>query len=85
MHYGFYARQLQITFQLKSPSRKTYPTLRQLLAARSPEGRQLGFFSSEHAYQTVRRLQLQHRVLPVVADLTGSHAFAAIADQLRRW
>jgi hypothetical protein len=85
MHVGFYRRQLEITFQLKSPSRKTYPTLRQLLVARSPEGRQLGFLSSDHAYQTVRRLHLQHRVLPVVADLTGSHAFAAVADQLRRW
>jgi hypothetical protein len=61
-----------------------YPTFRQLLRERDLDGRQASFLASEERYAFVRGLQLRGRIIPVVADLGGTHALRAIGDWLRR-
>jgi hypothetical protein len=56
-----------------------YPTYRQLLLERDPEGRMGNFLASEESYATVRALQRRDLVIPVVGDLGGPSALAAIA------
>lgn len=64
--------------------RAYYPTLRQLLLAEDRDGHRLGFLASEERYGVVRGLELEDRVIPVVGDLAGSHALAAIGRDMAR-
>ncbi len=84
LHRRFFMEQLEITFQLRKPSDKTYPSLRSLLLARGPGGGMLGFLAGADSYHRVRRLQLDNRIVPVVGDFTGHHALVGIALELHR-
>ena len=66
------------------PPRDVYPTLRDLLLATDRGGRPWNYLASERDYQFVRSLQAQDLVIPVVGDLGGAHALAAIADLMRQ-
>ena len=59
-----------------------YPTLRDLILERDREGRQASYLASDSAFQVVRDLQLQDRIVPVVGDLAGDGAMPAIARHL---
>lgn len=59
-----------------------YPTLRDLVLERDREGRQASYLASEEAFQVVRELQLEDRIIPVVGDLGGEQALPAIARYL---
>jgi hypothetical protein len=84
IHQRFFRERLDLTFQLHTPGRHTYPTLRSLLVARSPDGRALSFLSSAERFERVRRMQLEHRVIPLVGDFSGHRAFAGVAELLRQ-
>ena len=56
-----------------------YPTLRELLLETDRGGVRRGYLASEDDFQFVKRLHAEHRVVPVVGDLGGSSALAAIA------
>ena len=59
-----------------------YPTLRELVLEVDREGRRASYLSTEERYRRVRRLQLEDRVLPVVADLAGDTGLKAIGALL---
>lgn len=61
-----------------------YPTLGDLIRARTRQGRPAYFLAEEARYRVVRDLQRADGVLPVVGDFAGPHAFRAIGDRLRR-
>jgi hypothetical protein len=63
--------------------RPHYPTLRDLLLERDRDGRQVNYLSSAERYRTVRRLQRDDAVLPLVGDLAGPHALRALGDDAR--
>jgi hypothetical protein len=60
------------------PPRAYYPTYRQLLLERDLSGKQGSYLASEADYRFLKSLQERHLVLPVVGDLAGEHALAAI-------
>jgi hypothetical protein len=60
------------------PPRAYYPTYRQLLLERDLTGKQGSYLASEADYRFLRSLQERHLVIPVVGDLAGEHAVAAI-------
>jgi hypothetical protein len=64
--------------------RAYYPTLRQLLLAEDRDGNRLGFLASEQRFGVVRALQRDDRIIPVVGDLAGDHALAAIGRDMAR-
>lgn len=55
-----------------------YPTFRQLLTGRDREGSPASYMATERAFRTVQRLESEGLVIPVVGDLAGPHALAAI-------
>jgi hypothetical protein len=63
--------------------RSYYPTYRELLLETDREGRQLSFLAREDDFQFVRSLQQRDGVIPVVGDLGGMHALAAIGGWMR--
>lgn len=63
------------------PPRAYYPSYRDLLVARDAPGHG-SFLASEGAFQVVRDLQRRDAIVPVVGDVSGSKALAAIADLL---
>jgi hypothetical protein len=60
------------------PPRAYYPTYRQLLLERDLTGKQGSYLASEADYRFLKSLQDRHLVIPVVGDLAGEHAVAAI-------
>ena len=60
-----------------------YPTYRQLALERDRSGHQAGFLAEDSTYGLVREMQLEDRIIPVVGDLAGSHALAAIGNDIR--
>jgi hypothetical protein len=82
-HRAFRKTGLDTRFELAASGRR-YPRLRDLLAAKDPEGRASSFLASEDAFRFVERMQREGRVIPVVGDLAGDHAMRAIAAEIRR-
>jgi len=64
------------------PPQSHYPTFRELLLATDPVGERSNFLASEEAFQFVRTLQQRDLVIPVVGDLGGPRALAAIGALL---
>jgi hypothetical protein len=78
-HGSFIERGLDLQFNSHGrPPRPQYPTLRELILATDREGRAWHYLAAERDYQFVRQLQAADLVIPVVGDLSGSHALAAI-------
>jgi hypothetical protein len=83
-HQTFVRAGLDLKFESfgRSPQRY-YPTYRDLLLERDLTGRQASYLADEADYRFVRGLQARDRIIPVVGDLAGPHALAAIADYLQ--
>jgi hypothetical protein len=82
-HHTFIDAGLSLKFESRGrPPRSAYPTLRDLLLATDRAGHSWNYLASERDFQFVRSLQTQDLVIPVVGDLGGQHALAAIADLL---
>jgi hypothetical protein len=80
-HHTFVDAGLSLKFESRGrPPRSAYPTLRDLLLATDHAGRSWNYLASERDFQFVRSLQTQDLVIPVVGDLGGQHALAAVAD-----
>ena len=80
-HHGFIGAGLALKFESRGrPPRDVYPTFRDLLLATDRTGRAWNFLASERDYQFVRSLQAQDLIVPVVGDLGGTRALAAIAN-----
>ena len=60
--------------------RPYYPTYRQLLLETDLDGNQVSYLASEERFQFVKSLQERNRLIPVVGDLGGGHALAAIGE-----
>ena len=85
IHDAFITGALDLRFtSFNRAPRSYYPSLRDLVLARDRDGRQAGFLSTPARYDVVRKLQLAGRVIPVVGDLAGDLALAAIGRDARR-
>lgn len=62
--------------------RSYYPTYRQLVLETDLDGRRASYLADEERFQFVRSLQERNLIVPVVGDLAGSHALAAIGDEV---
>jgi hypothetical protein len=80
-HHTFIDAGLSLQFESRGrPPRSAYPTLRDLLLATDRAGRSWSYLASERDFQFVRSLEGRDLVIPVVGDLGGTRALAAIAD-----
>lgn len=60
-----------------------YPTYGELLAGTDGAGRQRNYLASEESFQYLKAMQARDGVVPVVGNLSGPKALAAIARLLR--
>jgi len=82
-HDQFIAAGLSLQFRSTGrPPQWNYPTYRDMLVDTDPAGKQSNFLGSEDAFQFVKGLEARDLVIPVVADLAGPSALAAIGKLL---
>ena len=80
-HQTFIDAGLRLKFQSRgrAPS-PNYPTYRDLLFATDRAGHAWNYLAAEADFQFVKSLEANDLVVPVVGDLGGTHALAAIAE-----
>lgn len=82
-HRAFITGGLELRFASAGRApRAFYPTYRQLMTARDRSGQLGHFLVAETDYRFLRDLQARDRVIPVVGDLAGPHALAAIGRDI---
>lgn len=74
---------LRFTTAGRAP-RDYYPTLGGLLLERDLAGNRASYLAREANFQFLRRMQRRNLVVPLVGDLGGPRALAAIGAELRR-
>jgi hypothetical protein len=80
IHDAFFEAGLDLRFTSKNrPPRAYYPTYRDLLLEKDLTGKQASFVGSEADFQFLKSLQAANLVIPVVGNLAGELALAAIA------
>lgn len=79
IHEAFFASGLDLRFTSKNrPPRAYYPTYRDLLLEKDLTGKQASFMASEEDFQFLKSFESANLVVPVVGNLAGEHALAAI-------
>jgi hypothetical protein len=82
-HRRFVAAGLDLRFHSSGRlPQNDYPTYRELLLTKDPEGRAGNYLADEDAFQAVKALQMRDLVIPVVGNLSGPSAMAAIGKLL---
>lgn len=81
-HRAFFDGGLDIRFKLKEASWRKYPSLRELMEAKSPAGKQKGFLASDELFRRVQKMHRENRIIPVVGNFGGDRTFPAIAAVL---
>ena len=82
-HRRFMTAGLSLQFNTTGrPPQYDYPDLRTLLLEVDRDGRRRSYLASEDDFGFIKRLQKEDRIVPVVGDLSGETALAAIAGFL---
>lgn len=82
-HQQFMREGLELRFSSFNRSGAGYPTLRRLILERDLAGAMRSYLVREADWQFVRDLHAAGRIVPVVGDLAGTHALAAIGRDVR--
>ena len=83
-HREFIDAGLSLMFAARGrPPSNYYPSLRDLLLENDGAGRRAGFLAIESGYQFLRGMQQRDLIVPVVGDVSGSHAMGAIAAEMK--
>ncbi len=84
-HGQFIRAGLGLQFQSTGrPAREYYPTYRDLLLETDRRGRQLCYLASEDDFQFVKSLEARDLIVPVVGNIAGPKALAAIGQEISR-
>lgn len=83
-HKSFFDGQLELKFSLKQNNGRAYPTLREILGAKSPEGVEEGFLATEDAFRFLQTMEKEHRIIPLVGDFAGEKALPGLAAYLTK-
>ena len=83
-HRTFVGAGMSLRFtSLGRAPRPYYPTYRQLVLETDVDGDQASYLARHESYDTVRRLQLANRIVPVVGDMSGPSALRAMGEVMR--
>jgi hypothetical protein len=82
-HRRFIEAGVELRFQSTGrPPQSHYPTYRELLLERDPGGQPGNYLASEASFQFLKQLQERDLVIPVIGDLSGPRAVAAVGSHL---
>ena len=83
-HRRFIDAGLELRFQSYGrPPQSGYPSYRDLLVETDAQGRQRNYLASEESFQFLKSLHARDQIVPVVGDVSGSSAMAAVARLVR--
>ena len=83
IHGRFAGAGLDLQYEsLNRPSRRNYPTFRDLILERDLEGNQGNYFATEDDFQFVKSLHARNLIVPVVGNLAGEKALRAISRDI---
>jgi hypothetical protein len=78
-HRRFIETGLELRFQSTGrPPQTHYPTYRELLVGKDPQGTVGNYLGTENAFQYIKALQSRDLIIPVVGNLSGPSALASI-------
>ena len=60
-----------------------YPSFEEMLLETDRQGRQQNYLCSEDLFQWLKKFEDENRLIPIVGDFAGPHAFKAVADFLK--
>lgn len=80
-HTAFFKQRLALRFELHQKNGRKYPSLRELYL--SSWGGDGSFLASRESFERLRRMQAEHRIVPVVGDFAGDTALSKIGQELR--
>jgi hypothetical protein len=60
-----------------------YPSLEEMLLETDRQGRQQSYLSSEELFQQLKKFQAENRLIPIVGDFAGPHAFKTVGAFLK--
>ena len=84
-HSAFHAAGLDLRFTSRGrAARRYYPTYRALLFETDRDGRKGNYLVDEERFGFIKQMQRENRIIPVVGDLAGNHALAAIGEEIER-
>jgi hypothetical protein len=81
IHGAFYRDGLEIRYSNRGRF-SPFPTWRQLLFQTDLDGHMRNYLATEEDFRFVKELEARNRVIPVVGDLSGPHALAAIGREI---
>ncbi len=64
-------------------NRGDYPSFRDLIIATNRDGREVSYLASERAFDVIRDMEREGRIVPVVGNVAGPHAVRAIGEYAR--
>lgn len=84
-HRRFIADGVALQFQSSGrPPQSHYPTYRELLLARDPDGKPSNYLAEEDAFQFLKALHGRDLIIPVVGNLSGPFALASIGSFMKQ-
>jgi hypothetical protein len=60
-----------------------YPSFQDMLLETDRQGRQQSYLSSEELFQELKKFEAENRLIPIVGDFAGAHAFKAFGTFLK--
>ena len=60
-----------------------YPSFEEILLETDRQGREQNYLSSEELFQWLKKFQAENRIIPIVGNFAGSHAFRAVGSFLK--
>jgi len=64
-------------------AQSSFPNYGDLMTATDAEGHDWSYLSNEESYKSVREMQLQNRIVPLVGDFAGPKAIRAVGEYLK--
>jgi hypothetical protein len=84
-HRRFIDAGLALQFQSTGRAPQShYPTYRELLVARAPDGKPRHYLAAEDSFQIVKALQASDLIIPVVGNLSGPSALASVGSFMKQ-
>jgi hypothetical protein len=77
IHEAFFERGLDIRYSWSS----RHPTWRRLLLETDLDGNRRNYLATEESFKRIKEMEATDRIVPVVGDLAGPHALAAIGRE----
>jgi len=83
IHHAFFQAGLEIRYSNRGRfGIGRYPSWRQLIFESDLEGTRRNYLATEESFRYVKDLERRNLIVPVVGDLSGPHALAAIGREL---